>query len=481
LKGRLGAIISVFVKTSQNENAPSTRKVRRDVLCGKRGQGHALQVLGRRVRRPDPRRMRRGEDDRSMTAMAGLVSFGAFCREQGVDRKLREYFGQMKRGAGVVYPMEAQLRLLLDLQVAGEGRVFGLESHAQDPVLKHLAGGFLPSIDVLYDDLCRFGRDELGLLHLLMSQVALQRLSQLKLARAHADIDTTVEVLFGTQEGALPGPNPRYHGRPSYHPMLMRVAEIDGVVGAELRPGDRGFGEQDVPAIKRWLKSVRTAVGPDCDLRVRMDAAGDCTELLRCLEQSGVHYIIKARLTADLLGALSHQSSWRTVDVDAEGKPSRQVATATFAREPWSTLPTPVRVVAVRSTERETGKQLYLWEGLEYSAQCYLSNDWLAPEEELAAEYNDRAGIEPLIGELKGDWSIGKVPTRCFDANHAAFLLKLLGYNLFRAFLATSHPPLSRWRTHWARRATILRAGRLCRSGRVTTLRMAPIRLPMRC
>jgi hypothetical protein len=43
-----------------------------------------------------------------------------------------------------------------------------------------------------------------------MSQVALERLTQLKPEVAHADIDTTVEVLFGTQEGVLPGPNPRY-------------------------------------------------------------------------------------------------------------------------------------------------------------------------------------------------------------------------------------------------------------------------------
>lgn len=464
-----------------DEGAPSTRKVRRDVLTGKRGQGHRLQFEGRRVRRPDPRRMRRVEGDRNLTGVAGLVDFAVFCREQGVDRKLREYFGDMKQGAGVVYPMEGQLRLLMDLYVAGEGRVFGLESHAQDPVLRHLAGGFVPSIDVLYDDLGRFGRQQLTLLHMLMSQVALQRLGRSKLKRAHVDIDTTVTELFGKQQGALPGPNPRYQGRPSYHPLLMRVAEIDGVVGAELRPGDRGFGDNDVPAIKRWLHSVRTAVGPDCELRVRMDAAGDCTELLRCFEQRGVHYIVKARLTADLLGALSGQSQWRTVDVDAEGKPSRQVATVVFAREPWSTLQTPVRVVAVRSTERDTGKQLYLWEGLEYTAQCYLTSDWAAPEEEIASEYNDRAGIEPLIGELKGDWCIGKVPTRRFDANHAAFLLKLLAYNLFRAFLATNYPPLSRWRTRWARRATILRAGRVCRSARVTTLRMAPIRLPMRC
>jgi hypothetical protein len=261
----------------------------------------------------------------------------------------------------------------------------------------------------------------------------------------------------------------------------MRVAELDAVVGAQLRPGDRGFGGQDVPTLKSWLQQLRKAVGPDCELRVRMDAAGDCTELLGMLQQEQTQFIIKARLTQDLLGVLGNHAHWRTVQVDADGKPSVQVATVSFAREPWGTLQSPVRVVVVRSTEREAGKQLYLWDGLEYTAQCYLSSDWLAPEEELAAEYNDRAGIEPLIGELKGDWKIGKVPTRSFDANHAAFLLKLLTYNLFRAFLCVCHPPLCRWRTRWARRATILRAGKMGRSGRMTSVRMAPIRVPMRC
>jgi len=34
----------------------------------------------------------------------------------------------------VIYPMETQLRLLLDANVAGEHRVFGLESLAPDPL-----------------------------------------------------------------------------------------------------------------------------------------------------------------------------------------------------------------------------------------------------------------------------------------------------------------------------------------------------------
>jgi hypothetical protein len=46
-------------------------------------------------------------DDPALTGVAGLVPFGAFVQQLGVDRELRERFGGLKRGKLVVYPMEA--------------------------------------------------------------------------------------------------------------------------------------------------------------------------------------------------------------------------------------------------------------------------------------------------------------------------------------------------------------------------------------
>jgi hypothetical protein len=409
------------------------------------------------------------------------VEFGVFVRSLGLRERLRTMFAHLKQGRRVVYPMHEQLQLLMDLHVAGEGRVFGLEAMAHDPLFVALAGGAVPSIDTLYDDLARFGPSEISSLEALMAEQTTSRLKQAKLKRVHMDIDTSVTVLFGNQEGALPGPNSRYHGRPSYHPMLARVAEVDGIVGAQLRPGDTGFGEADVPRVLSWVDRVRDAVGPDTEIITRIDGAGDCAALLEGFASRGVHYVTKADMTADLIGAIATHKRWRTVDVGADGKPSRQVATITFARKVWNERGLAVRVVVVRSRERENGKQIFLWEDLDYTVQAFLTNDWLAPEDEIATTYNDRAGIEPIIGELKGAWCIGKAPSAIFDANHAAFLIKLLAYNVFRAFVATEYTPLARWRTPWARRAIILRPGRLCRSGRSRTLRTTPVIVPMRC
>ncbi len=77
-------------------------------------------------------------------------------RCEGIDDDLRRLFFRLKAGAMVIYPMEAQLRMLIDASFAGEDRIFGLEALAADRLFVHLAGGVVPSIDTTYRDRARF-------------------------------------------------------------------------------------------------------------------------------------------------------------------------------------------------------------------------------------------------------------------------------------------------------------------------------------
>jgi hypothetical protein len=86
---------------------PGTKKVRRDSLGGKRGDGHRRNC---RIRRPDPRRIHLGRPDTGLTGFGGLAGFGVFVRDIGVDARLRDLFFRLKSGFMVVYPMEAQFR-----------------------------------------------------------------------------------------------------------------------------------------------------------------------------------------------------------------------------------------------------------------------------------------------------------------------------------------------------------------------------------
>jgi len=401
--------------------------------------------------------------------------FGVFLRGLGVDRALREAFAGLK-SREAIYPMAAQLRMLIDLFIAGEHRVFGLESLAADPLFVHLAGGVVPSLDTVYRDLARFDDASLGKLEAMMAEHGLAPVGRsLKQRVVHLDIDTTVTPIFGDEiEGALPGPNPKYHGRPSHHPVLARIAETDSCVGALLRPGDTAFGAAEVPLVERWIDRTRAAVGASCLMYVRIDGAGDCTDIMEAITKKGAFFLTKAKMTPDLCGVIANHTAWRTVDRDADNKPTRQVATIDFARKGWKDRGLAVRVIVVRSRERESGKHIYLWDDLDYTAQVFLTNDIYSDEDELAYRYDKRAGIEPLIGEWKGAWGIGKVSSENFEANHAALLLKLLSHNLLRRYVQERLPALRSWRAPWIRRAAILVPGRLVRSGRRRSLRMAP-------
>jgi len=453
-------------------DTPRTRKVRRRSAGGKPSRGWELQREGRKVRRADVRKLRIGLPDAKLTTVGGLVSFNAFVREQGLHRELSRRFGHLKVGRGVVYPMGAQMQLLLDMSVAGGQRVFDLEMLAADPLFRHLAGGSVPSIDILYDDLRRFDAPALEDLEEVLAEQGAAPLRQQRWREVFVDLDTTVMPLFGTQQGALPGPNPRYHGRPSYHPILARVAQTGTIIGARLRPGDRSLGELDVQDVEQWLDRTRAAVGPAALITMRIDAGGDCAPLLRAIDDKGAWFLVKMKQTPNLVGAVWATEHWTTVERDALGNPTRQVAEINFEREGWPAGEW--RVFAMRTNERLSGSQAGLWEDLDYSVHVYATNDAVHDADDLARRYDDRAGIEPVFAELKGGFGIGKVSTDCFDANEASFLLKVLAFNLLRRWVQQRHRPLASWRTPWIRRVCVHIPGRLLRSGGRWELRLAP-------
>jgi hypothetical protein len=404
--------------------------------------------------------------------MAGLVGFGSFLRELDVDRTLHANFNHLKSGHGVIYPMGAQLRLLTDAFAVGETRVFGVEGLVADPLFTHLAGGVVPCIDTLYEDVSRFDEAALDTLENMVAEHGLVRVPKLHGPSVHLDIDTTVVPIFGELEGAVPGPNPRYHGRPSFHPMLARIAETGTIAGAQLRRGDTGFGVDDVPVLRRWVKRAKGKLRQDASLCVRIDSAGDCADVLHMLHDEEVFHVIKARLTQDLYGAVTWAKNWKTMDVDADNRPTRQVTELDFCRDTWRAKGLNVRVIAVRSLDRH-GKSLPLLEGADWTVQVFLTNR-VDDANDIAWDYDKRAGIEPLIAECKGAWGIGHASSYSFVANHAVLLLKMLAHNLLDRYATEQFPDLPRWRTPWRRRTLLRVPGRLSRHGRGRKLHLPP-------
>jgi hypothetical protein len=63
------------------------------------------------------------------------------------------------------------------------------------------------------------------------------------------DIDTTVKVLYGHQEGAEIGYNPQKPGRPAHIIHTYMMAETRIIMDAEVRPGKQSAANYTLPRL----------------------------------------------------------------------------------------------------------------------------------------------------------------------------------------------------------------------------------------
>jgi hypothetical protein len=458
---------------AQTTTDPIIHKVRRRTTSRGRARGREAQRERRQMRAMP--RMREVAVDEAMTSFGGVAGFATFCRERSIDKDIARAVAGLKVGPAIVYPLERVFAALVPMATLGMGRVFGFEQFAGDPLVEHVFGGEVPSIDTLCRDLRRVDGAALDALEAIANRLALQVFSTRHGGEALApgavvelDVDTSVLERYGTQEGAERGYDPRARGRRSHLPIACRVGGTQTLFGVRLRPGNEGFGVVDSDIIAEWVKVIRRE-NPGVQVLVRIDSGGDCGELLEALEDAGAMFLVKLRMTKALVGTLASVDAWDVVDRDADGEPTRRTAELTFRRDKWPDRPW--RTVAVRD-ERESGKQRMLWEDSLDTARAYVTNAPIYTADELARLYDKRAGIEPVFADLKGHWTLGAC-AHDFDATEAWLLLKLIAQNALTFYAQTRYAPIARWATPSLRAALLQIPGRLVRSARQLTLKLA--------
>jgi hypothetical protein len=327
-----------------------------------------------------------------------------------VQRNHRYSIGEML--FSLLYPMILGLERIETTQLLRQNGVFqyltGLPSYPDASTLRRfllrVAPTALPKVRALHD---RF-------LRRMTTQPRPPR-------RLIFDVDSTVLVVYGQQEQARIGYNPIKRGRPSYHPLLCFEGQSKDFWHGELRPGDAhtASGTLDL------LTACFAKMPPGIRLRiVRADKGFYDHKLIEWLEARRTRFVIVARLTGPIKRKLPHL---RYVS------PSLGVEAAEFRYQP-TRWPKPYRFVVIRRPQpEEPTSQLTLFKLGRYHYQVLVTNLPLRPLN-LWRFYNDRAGVELLIKQLKGDYALGSIPSRHFFANETYFHLLLLAYNLVNWF-----------------------------------------------
>jgi Transposase DDE domain group 1 len=319
----------------------------------------------------------------------------------------------------LLYPMILGLERIETTQLLRQNGVFqyltGLPSYPEATTLRRfllrVAPTALPKLRTLHD---RFLRRMTG--------------RPRSPTRLIFDLDSTVLIVYGHQEHARIGYNPIKRGRPSYHPLLCFEGQTKDFWHGELRPGDVHTSSGTLDLLAACFAKIPTRVRLTI---VRADKGFYDHKLIEWLEARRARFVIVARLTPPIKRKLPHLR---------DGSPSRGVEVAEFRYQP-TRWPQPYRFIVIRRPEPEDPtEQLTLFKLGKYHYQVLVTNLPLQPLN-LWRFYNDRAGVELLIKQLKGDYALGSIPSRHFFANETYFHLLLLAYNLVNWFKRLCLPP----------------------------------------
>jgi len=246
------------------------------------------------------------------------------------------------------------------------------------------------------------------------------------------DLDSVVLTLYGKQQGARIGYNPKKHGRRSYHPLLCFEALRQEFWHGSLRPGDAACSTGVIPFLQRCLAKAPMRIARS-RIRVRADAGYFSGKLVHFLEKQGLGYVIVAR-------------GYRGIKEHAQATRFRKLHFGWEVGQFWYT-PTRWkrrhRFVVVRRPlpeDPDEAKQLTLFTCRRYAYHVMVTNLPLSPWR-VWRFYCPRATIEKNIRELLYDLPLGKIPTDDWVANVAFFHIVLLAFNLAHWFKRLCLPP----------------------------------------
>ena len=290
------------------------------------------------------------------------------------------------------------------------------------------------------------------------------------------DVDTTVKPLYGHQEGAVVGYNPKKPGRPSHCYHTYSMAETRLVFDVDVSAGDEHASKHCAPGL--WALLDRTP--RDCwPTLLRGDKGFGNEAIMREAEQRRLPFLFKLRLTANVkrsIERLSQQQEWTNAGQGWQAKES------TIRLEGWSRQR---RIVVLRRRV----KGALAASSMDDQGQPQLSFLDIGPDEDMweysvlvtslvedlasfGQLYRDRGDAENIFDELKNQWGWGGFVTHDLARCRLAARLIALFYNWWNIFVRLAEP--DRHREAITSRPLLLHAiAERVRHARQTTIKIA--------
>jgi hypothetical protein len=224
------------------------------------------------------------------------------------------------------------------------------------------------------------------------------------------DVDVTVKPLYGKQEGAIIGYNPKKPGRPSHAYHTYQMSGLRLMLGVEVAAGNESHANTTLPGLMELIERLPLQKRPKL---VRGDAGTGGEPTMAALEARAMPYLFKLRLTKNVKRYIERVfatpewsdagQGWQGQDGEIKLSGWSRARRIVILRRPLQgelllADPEQLQLAFVEKNKPVTG--------YEYAV---LVTDLAQERVAIAQLYRDRGDAENAFDELKNQWGAGRV------------------------------------------------------------------------
>ena len=285
------------------------------------------------------------------------------------------------------------------------------------------------------------------------------------------DTDVTIKPLYGHQEGAKTGYNPKKPGRPSHTYHTYFAANLRLVLDVEVQAGDQAQSRHSLPGLISLLDRLPPESRPAF---VRGDCDWGSDHVMSQLEEKDYHYLFKLKKTKNvkkLIYKHHNLGEWLFFKEGWEAKEAR------LQLQGWDQTR---RVVIVRRRltradptlaieHTHEGQQQFSFidelDNVKIYEYSVLVTNLESEVVSVVQHYRDRADCENAFDEIKNQWGWGGFTTKALQPCQLMARIIALIYNWWSLFVRLANPD-ARLEAITSRPLLLTSVGRMIRSGR---------------
>lgn len=400
-------------------------------LCEKKRRGREIRKLRRKLGWID---IPVTYDRSDLTGFGHLPLFVNFARVVGLEDSLEKRLHLCRRERSDGFTAEQMLWILAEAILYGIDRVDNISVLGTDALVPKLHDlERIPTAQAARDFLECFTeenvRELLAVNRDVISNATTRRRKPVSVSFLS---DETVLTVYGKQEGAEVGYNPKKKGRRSYLARLCVIDELDVVSYAELRGGtERPLSRQGDffdEAFAVLPENTRVTT-------VRLDRGHFAEKTCRYFEEERpATYYLKVKLNPRM------RSDFYALDdglFDEVPHDDREIALVRYRPSTWTRERTFVVLRRRKPSEDSDQSRLVqsrLIDEPEYEFEAIVTSDEKMSALEVFKAYNHGADVENRIRELRYEYHIDRNGSHSLQANSAHFVWKVIVHNLMSLF-----------------------------------------------